>query len=149
MGKKYVVRLTEEERGALSRMLAAGKSAARKLAHARVLLKADASPNGPAFTDQQIVNACEISARVVESIRQRFVEQGFDAALERKKQARPSRPSLLDGAKEAQLVALCCGTRPPGHARWTLRLLADRMVELEIVDSISHETVRKSLKKMN
>lgn len=149
MGKKYIVRLTEDERGSLTKMLAAGKSAARKLTHARVLLKADASPNGPSFTDQQIVNACEISARAVESIRQRFVEQGFDAALERKKQERSSRQVLLDGAKEAQLVALCCGARPPGHARWTLRLLADRMVELEIVDSISHETVRKSLKKMN
>lgn len=147
MAKKYVVTLTEQEREELVQMLSAGKAAARKLAHARVLLKADAGSHGPAFTDEQIVNACEVSVRTVECIRQRFVEQGFRAALERQKQIRPSRQKLLDGEKEAHLVALCCGARPAGQARWTLRLLADRLVKLEIVDSISHETVRQCLKK--
>ena len=147
MAKKYIVTLTEQEREELVQMLSAGKSAARKLAHARVLLKADAGPHGPAFTDEQIVKACEVNVRTVESIRRRFVEQGFHAALERQQQIRPSRQKLLDGEKEAQLVALCCGARPNGQARWTLRLLADRLVKLEIVESISHETVRQCLKK--
>jgi transposase len=149
MAKKYIVTLTEQERSELERMLSVGKAAARKLAHARVLLKADAGAHGPAFIDAQIAQACELSVRTVESIRQRFVELGFHAALERQKQVRPSRQKLLDGEKEAHLVAVCCGARPEGHARWTLRLLADRLVELEIVESISHETVRQCLKKMN
>jgi transposase len=147
MTKKYVVTLTEQERNELERMLSAGKAAARKLAHARVLLKADAGAHGPALIDEQIAQACELSVRTVESVRQRFVEQGFRAALERQKQVRPSRQKLLDGEKEARLVAVCCGARPEGHARWTLRLLADRLVKLEIVESISHETVRQCLKK--
>ena len=149
MNKKYLVHLTKEERERLTEMLAKGKAAARKLAHARVLLKADASPMGPAFTDEQIFKACEVSVRTVEHIRCRFVEQGLDAALERKKQSGPSRQITLDGEKEAHLVAICCGARPAGSATWTLRLLADRLVELKIVDSVSHETVRKCLKKMN
>lgn len=147
VAKKYIVTLTEQEREELVRMLSTGKAAARKLAHARVLLKADAGPHGPAFTDAQISTACEVNVRTVESIRQRFVEQGFRAALERQKHIRPSRQKLLDGEKEAHLVALCCGARPEGQARWTLRLLADRLVKLEIVESISHETVRQCLKK--
>lgn len=147
VAKKYVVTLTEQEREELLQMLSSGKAAARKLVHARVLLKADAGPQGPAFTDVQIVEACEVNVRTVECIRQRFVAQGFHAALERRKQIRPSRQKLLDGEKEAHLVALCCGARPAGQARWTLRLLADRLVKLEIVDSISHETVRQCLKK--
>jgi transposase len=149
MAKKYIVTLTEQERNELERMLSAGKAAARKLAHARVLLKADAGPLGPALIDGQIAQACELSVRTVESVRQRFVEQGFHAALERQKQIRPSRQKLMDGEKEAHLVAVCCGARPEGHARWTLRLLADRLVKLEIVESISHETVRQCLKKMS
>ena len=149
VAKKYIVTLTEPERDELVQMLSVGKTAACKLAHARVLLKADAGPHGPAFTDEQTAKACEVSVRVIECIRQRFVEQGFHAALDRQKQIRPSRQKLLDGEKEAQLVAVCCGARPEGHARWTLRLLADHLVKLEIVESISHETVRQCLKKMN
>lgn len=147
MAKKYIVTLTEPERDELMRMLSVGKAAARKLAHARVLLKTDAGPHGPALIDEQIAKSCELSVRTIECIRQRFVEQGFHASLERQKQIRPSRQKLLDGEKEAQLVAVCCGARPEGQARWTLRLLADRLVKLEIVESISHETVRQCLKK--
>ena len=149
MAKKYIVTLTEQERNELERLLSVGKAAARKLAHARVLLKADAGAHGPALIDAQIAQACELSVRTVENVRLRFVELGFHAALERQKQVRPSRQKLLDGEKEAHLVAVCCGARPEGHARWTLRPLADRIVELEIVESISHETVRQCLKKMN
>jgi len=120
VAKKYVVTLTEQEREELMHMLSVGKSAARKLAHARVLLKADAGAHGSAFTDVQIVQACDVSVRTVECIRQRFVEQGFHAALERQKQIRPSRQKLLDGEKEAQLVAICCGARRiPRTNRWS------------------------------
>lgn len=145
--KKYVIRLSEDERSRLTALVTKGKAAARKRLHAQVLLKADVSAAGAGWTDQQIVEALEVGARTVQAIRQRCVEEGLDAAVERKKQCRPSRQRVLDGAKEAQLVALCCGKVPAGQARWTLRLLADELVQLEIVDSISHETVRQTLKK--
>ena len=145
--KRYVIRLSEEERKKLAALVCKGKVAARKRLHAQVLLKADVSAAGAGWTDQQIVDALGIGERTVQAIRQRCVEEGLDAALERKKQCRPSRQKVLDGAKEAQLVALCCGKVPAGQARWTLRLLADELVRLEIVDSISHETVRQALKK--
>lgn len=143
--RKYVVRLTSEEKERLERLLAKGRAAARKLSHARVLLKANA--DGPGWTDEEIAEALDVGLRTIESIRQRFVEEGLDAALNRKKQVRPSLERMLDGEKEAKLIALSCGAPPEGRARWTLRLLADRFVELKIVDSISHETVRRALKK--
>jgi len=145
--KRYTIRLSEEERTRLVALVSKGKAAARKRLHAQVLLKADVSAAGAGWTDQQIVEAFGMGERTVEAIRQRCVEEGLDAALERKPQCRPSRQPLLDGAKEARLVALCCGKVPAGQARWTLRLLADELVRLEIVDSISHETVRQALKK--
>jgi len=145
--KRYIIRLSEEERTRLVALVSKGKAAARKRLHAQVLLKADVSAAGAGWTDQQIVEAFGMGERTVEAIRQRCVEEGLDAALERKPQCRPSRQPLLDGAKEARLVALCCGKVPAGQARWTLRLLADELVRLEIVDSISHETVRQALKK--
>ena len=143
MAKKYVVRLTGDEREMLLRMENAGKGAARKLMHARVLLKADA--DGPGWPDARIAEALDVGVRTVESMRERFVEEGLDAALNRKKH--PPRPRKLDGDTEARLVALACSEAPDGRKRWTLRLLADRLVTLDVVDSISHETVRQALKK--
>ena len=147
--KKYKVTLTTDERQSLHDLVAAGKAAAKKLAHARILLKADASPDGPAWTDARIAEAVEVNRTTVEQVRQRFVEQGLEAALVRKKQDRPSRERKLDGAAEARLIALACSEAPPGRAAWTLRLLADQLVELEVVDTISTETVRQVLKKTN
>src|SRR5215218_2305339 len=145
--KKYKVTLTDEERSGLHELIAAGKAAAKKLAHARILLKADAADGGPAWPDAWIAEAAEVSAATVERVRQRFVEQGLEAALVRKKQDRPSRERTLDGAAEARLVALACSVPPDGRARWTMRLLADRLVELEVVDAVSDETVRRTLKR--
>jgi transposase len=147
--KKYKVTLTPEERQQLHDLIVAGKAAAQKLTHARILLKADASPGGPAWFDEQITDALEVSVATVERVRQRFVEQGLEAALVRKKQDRPSRQRKLDGRAEAQLIALACSAAPLGRKAWTLQLLADRLVELRIVDAISHETVRQVLKKTN
>jgi transposase len=145
--KRYKVTLTDEERGQLQALIAAGKAAARKLAHARILLKADASPGGPAWTDQRIVEALEVGVATVERVRQRFVEEGLEAALGRKKPDRPSRQRKLDGRAEARLIALACSAPPQGRTEWTMKLLADRLVELEVVDAVSDETVRRVLKK--
>ena len=145
--KKYKVTLTAEERNSLQELIAAGKAAARKLAHARVLLKADAAPEGPAWTDARIADAVEVDVTTVERVRERFVERGLDAALGRKKQDRPSRARALDGKAEARLIAVACSAPPAGRARWTPRLLADRLVELEVVEAVSAETVRRVLKK--
>jgi transposase len=147
--KKYKVTLTADERQSLHDLIAAGKAAALKLAHARILLKADAAPDGPAWTDDRIAEAVEVNRTTVERVRQRFVEQGLAAALDRKKQDRPSRQRKLDGAGEARLIALACSEPPLGRAAWTLRLLADQLVELELVDTIATETVRQVLKKTN
>ena len=125
----------------------AGKGAASKLTHARILLKADAAPGGPGWTDDRIAEAVEVSAATVERVRQRFVEQGLEAALGRKPQDRPSRPRKLDGRAEARLIALACSKPPEGRTEWTMQLLADKLVELEIVASVSDETVRRTLKK--
>jgi transposase len=146
MNKKYIVRLADEERRQLAELTRKGKAAAYKIRHANILLKADA--NGPAWTDERIAESFSVSVNTVLGVRQRLVEQGLEAALNRKKQARPSRSPLLDGAGEARLIALRCSAPPTGHGRWTLRLLADQAVALEIVEAISHETVRQVLKKM-
>jgi transposase len=147
--KKYKVTLTADERQFLHDLVAAGKAPGKKLAHARILLKADAAPGGPAWTDTRIGEAVEVNRTTVEQVRQRFVEQGLEAALVRKKQARPSRERKLDGAGEARLITLACSKPPQGRAAWTLRLLADGLVELKIVETISTETVRQVLKKTN
>ena len=146
MNKKYIVRLTDHEREQLDALIRKGKAAASKIKHAHILLKADA--DGAAWHDEEIAAAFSVHPRTVAGIRERFVEQGLEAALHRKKQERPSRPPLFDGAAEAHLIALRCAEPPAGHARWTLRLLADKVVELDIVASASHETVRRTLKKM-
>ena len=145
--KKYKVTLTAEEREHLAGMVAAGKAAAQKLAHARILLKADAADGGPAWPDHRIADALEVSTATVERVRQRFVEQGLDAALDRKHRERPAREIKLDGRAEARLIALACSAPPQGRATWTMQLLADKLVELEVVGSISDETVRLALKK--
>ena len=145
--KRYVVRLEAEERARLERLVSVGKGAAAKLTHARVLLQADQSAAGPGWTDARIAEGLGVTTRTVENLRQRFVEEGLESALVRKKQCRPSRERVLDGAGEAQLTALCCSKAPDGRRRWTLQLLADRLVELNIVDSISYETVRRTLQK--
>ena len=145
--KRYKVTLEADERQQLHELIAAGQAAARKLAHARILLKADAADGGPAWPDHQIADALELSTDTVERVRQRFVEQGLDAALERKPRDRPAREIKLDGHAEARLIALACSAPPEGRAVWTMQLLADKLVELEVVDSISDETVRLALKK--
>jgi len=145
--KRYIVTLTAEERQGLHDLIDAGKAAAKKLAHARILLKADAADGGPAWPDHRIAEAIEVSTATIERVRQRFVEQGLDAALVRKPQARPSRLPTLDGRAEARLIALACSAPPEGRAVWTMQLLADKLVELEVVPTVSDETVRRALKK--
>jgi len=148
MKKKYIVTLTEPEREMLQAMLSRGKAAARKLVHARILLKTDAGPDGPAWKDDQIAEGLEVGRATVERIRRMFVEEGLTAALERR---RPRRQydRALDGDGEAHLVALACQKPPEGRSRWTLRLLADRMVQLQYVEQLSYQTVRRTLKKTN
>ena len=143
--KKYVVRLTAEEREWLKALVTKGRTSARTIGHAQVLLKVDA--DGPNWTDAEAAEAFGMRANTVRDVRQRFVEEGVEAALNRKRRAEPPTPRKLDGAGEARLIALACGEPPDGRARWTLRLLAGQMVELAIVDGISHETVRRTLKK--
>jgi transposase len=148
MKKKYIVTLTEEERQGLRQMVSRGKAAARKLMHARILLKADASPGGPAWPDDAMAEGLDVGRATVERVRKQFVEEGLGAALERRKPRRQYRRKL-DGDGEAHLIALACSQAPEGRSRWTLRLLADRMVQLEEVDHLSYETVRAVLKKTN
>jgi len=148
MKKKYIVTLTQVERQSLNAMLSRGKAAARKLMHARILLKADAAPGGPGWNDAAIVEALDVGRATVERVRKQFVEEGFEASLERRRPRRQYRRKI-DGDAEAHLIALACSKAPEGRSRWTLRLLADRMVALEQVDDLSHETVRQVLKKTN
>ena len=148
MRKKYIVTLAEGERQMLQTMLSRGKAAARKLMHARILLKADASPGSPGWKDDQIVEGLEVGRATVERVREAFVEEGLEAALERRKPRRQYERAL-DGDGEAHLIALACQKPPEGRSRWTLRLLADRMVQLEYVDQLSFQTVRRTLKKTN
>lgn len=145
--EKYIVQLTSEERKELSELASKGKTSARKITHARVLLQSDSSVDGPSWTDKQISEALGVHINTVHSIRRHFVQHGLWAALDRKKQDRPSRQRLVDGDLEAHLIALRCGDPPEGAKRWTLRLLADKLVELKIVPSISHETIRQAIKK--
>lgn len=147
MNKKYIVRLTRAERTRLKRLVQIGKASARKRQHAQVLLKADIGENGPCWTDQQIADAFSISACTIGRVRKRLVEHSLDAAINRVKGAGRRRKFI--GEHEAHLIALTCSEPPDGRARWTLRLLADHMVRLEYTDSISHDTVRRLLKKRN
>jgi len=148
MRKKYIVTLTDEERQGLREMLSCGKAAARKLTHARILLKADSRDGAPNWGDAAIAKALDVGRVTVERVRTQFVEEGLEAALERRKPQREYQRKL-DGDGEAHLIALACSQAPEGHSRWTLRLLAERMVALEHVDGLSYQTVRRVLKKTN
>jgi len=147
MSKKYIVRLTLEERKGLEDLISKGSAVAYKIKHAHILLKADA--DGSNWADDRIAEAFSVHVGTVSNVRQRLVEQGLEAALGRKKREHPPCERILDGKGEAHLIALTRSKPPEGHCRWTLRLLADTMVELKITDSLSHETVRRTLKKMN
>ena len=144
--KTYVVELTREERGQLSGLVRTGQAAAYKRRHAQILLKADAGPEGPAWTDARIAVALDAGTATLERLRKRFVTEGLEAALGRHKAERVSL-RRLDGDGEAKLIALACSETPEGHARWTLRLLAERMVALEYVERCSKNTVHRTLKK--
>jgi transposase len=148
MHKRYTVRLSALERTQLTALISAGTAPARKLHHARILLKADEGPEGPAWTDQRIADAVEVSQPTISRVRKQYVEEGLEAALNRRMPQRtPQRK--LSGAHEAHVVALACSTPPTGKARWSLRLLADKLVELEIIDAVSYRTVGRVLKKTN
>ena len=147
--KTYLVTLTAEEREGLTALVKAGQRSARALTRARILLKADQAPGGPAWPDADIAAALDCGLRTVERVRQRFVERGLEAALQRKPQDRPSRRRKLDGAAEARLIAVACSAPPEGRQEWTMQLLADKLVELEVVESVCDETVRRALKKTN
>lgn len=148
MRKKYIVRLTTEERSELQDMVKKGKAAAYKRLHAQILLKADISEQGDGWDDTRISESFDTSVRTVERTRQRLVEQGLDAAINRAKQLKVRR-RVLDGEQEAHLVALSCSEPPDGRAVWTMQLLADKMIELKYVERVSDETIRKVLKKRN
>ena len=147
MNKKYIVRLTSDERKELESFIRKGKTVAYKIRHANILLSIDA--NESCWNDEQTSTVFHCNPNTVRNIRQRFVEGGLEVALHRKKQNSPSRKPALDGVGEAHLIAFSCGNPPSGHSRWTLKLLADKLVELEIVESISDQTVRRVLKKTN
>ena len=146
--KKYIVKLSEEERAELQKGISQGAASARKLMHARILLKADSGVAGPRWSDQAISQALEVGTATVERVRERFVEEGLTAALTRR---RPRSPRLrkLDGEQEARLIALVCSPPEEGQECWTLQLLADKLVELHIVESIARVTIRQVLKKTN
>ena len=148
MKKKYPVILTEAEREQLRILIAAGTAPARKLTHARILLKADQSPEGPGWVDEKVAEAVEVSQPTVSRVRKQYFEEGLQAALNR---CPPKREYYrkLDGEQEARLIALACSEPPKGQARWSLRVVADKLVELEIVEEISYQTVGRILKKTN
>jgi transposase len=146
MKKKYPVNLSETERDDLKRLIASGTAPARKLTHARILLKADEGPKGDGWVDERIAEAVESSQPTVSRVRKQYFEDGLQAALNRRPPNREYHRKL-DGEQEARLLALACSEPPEGRARWSLRLLADRMVELEVVDEVSYQTVRRTLKK--
>jgi homeodomain-containing protein len=145
MNKKYIVRLTAKERRTLCEIVKKPRGSSQKVRRAQMLLKADVA--GPAWTDQQIAEAFESRTRTVEKLRERFVTEGFEQTLHGKPREQPATEKLLRGKQEAQVIALRLGPPPKGYAYWTLRLLARKVVELEIVEAISHETIRRTLKK--
>jgi len=145
MHKKYIVRLSDTERAALNEVVKKLKGSSQKLRRAQILLKADA--DGPAWTDARIAEAFGCRTKTVENIRQRLVTEGFEVTLHGKPRAHPPRTKALDGQQEAQVIALRLGPPPKGFSNWSLRLLAEKVVELEIVEAISHETIRQTLKK--
>lgn len=145
--KKYIVRLSAEERESLRKLVSSGKGSARMFTRARILLKADVGEGGPAWSDEKIAEALDVTIQTVERVRKQLVEEGLEAVLRRRKYVQKVSRKKLDGDVEAHLIALACSKAPEGYTRWTLRLLAGRMVELGYIESISHEAVRRALKK--
>jgi transposase len=146
--KKYIVKLSEDERVALHEVMSQGEGAARKQTHARILLKADSGEEGPNWTDRRISEALEVGTATIERVRQRYVEEGLESALTRQRSSAPRRRKL-DGEQEARLIMLACSEPEEGLERWTLQMLAEKLVELQVVESITRETVRQVLKKTN
>ena len=149
MSPIYRVTLTKEEREDLEAMTRRGKAHARRFIHARALLLCDAGADGPAWNIADVATALGVTSRAIEHLKKRFVEEGFEAALERKPREKPPREVIFDGAFEARLIALACSDAPDGRRRWTIRLLADKAVELSFAESVSHMTVQRVLKKTN
>ena len=147
MNKKYIVRLTGQERKELEDLVKKGKTQAYRIKHAPILLAVDA--DGSNWPDHQVAKAYKCHQNTVVNVRQRFVEQGFQAALERKKQQAPSRQRILDGESEARLISIACSKPPEGYAKWTMQMLADELVALKVVDCVSGQTVWRTLKKTN
>ena len=145
--KKYIVRLSGEERKSLKTLVSSGKGPARMFTRARILLKADVGEGGPGWPDEKIAEALDVTVQTIERVRKQLVEEGLEAVLKRRKYIQKVSRKKLDGDTEAHLIALACSETPEGYTRWSLRLLADRMVELGYVESISHEAVRRVLKK--
>jgi transposase len=149
MSPRYRVTLTKEEREELESMTRRGKTHARRFIHARALLLCDAGADGPAWNVSDVATALGVTSRAIEHLKKRFVEDGLEAALERKPREKPTREVTFDGAFEARLIALACSDAPEGRRRWTVRLLADKAVELSFAASVSHMTVQRVLKKTN
>lgn len=149
MAPRYKVTLMKSERTELEALTRNGKTGAKKFINARALLLCDAGPNGPAWTVASVAEALGVTSRTIEHIKKRFVEGGLEAALERKQREIPPRAVVFDGEFEARLTALACSEAPEGHARWTVRLLADKAVELKFASSVSHMTAQRILKKAN
>jgi transposase len=149
MSPRYRVTLTKEERDELEALTRRGKTHARRFIHARALLLCDAGADGPAWNVADVATALGVTSRAIEHLKKRFVEDGLEAALERKPREKPPREVVFDGAFEARLIALACSDAPEGHRRWTVRLLADKAVELKFAESVSHMTVQRALKKTN
>lgn len=147
MNKKYIVRLTAEERKELENLMKKGKTQAYRIKHANILLAVDA--DGPNWPDHHAAKAYKCHQNTARNIRQRFVEQGLEVALERKRQQVPSRKRIIDGENEARLISIACSTPPKGCAKWTMQMLADELVVLKVVDSVSGQTVWRTLKKTN
>jgi transposase len=149
MSPRYRVTLTEQERKELEALTKRGKTHARRFIHARALLLSDAGADGPAWGVADTAEALGVTSRTIEHLKKRFVEDGLEAALERKPREKPPREVTFDGAFEARLIAMACSDAPEGHNRWTVRLLADKAVELKFAESVSHMTVQRVLKKTN
>jgi transposase len=149
MSPRYRVTLTKQERDDLEALTKRGKTHARRFIHARALLLCDAGPDGPAWSVADAAEALGVTSRTIEHLKRRFVQEGLEAALERKAREKPPREVIFDGAFEARLIALACSDAPEGFQRWTVRLLADKAVELRLAPSVSHMTVQRVLKKTN
>ena len=147
--KKYIVRLSREERSSLKKLLKSGRGSGRMFTRVRILLKADQSNEGPAWSDEKISESFDVTVQTIERVRKELVEEGLEAVLSRHPYTQKVSRKKIDGDVEAHLIALCCSDPPGGRVRWTLRLLADKVVELGYIDSISYEAIRQTLKKTN